>query len=67
MPESVKNRPSGATEEIFLLANAANYYYDHEAIRESSGANLRNEFIASAMIRGNRLRDISDLPFDLTV
>jgi len=24
------------------LANAANYYYDNEAVRESSGANLRN-------------------------
>jgi len=42
MPESVKNRPSGATEEILLLAKAANYYYDNEAIREHSGANLRN-------------------------
>jgi len=42
MPESVKNRPSGATEEIFLLAKEANYYYNSEAIRERSGANLRN-------------------------
>jgi len=25
MPESIKDHPSGATEEIFLLANAVNY------------------------------------------
>jgi site-specific DNA-methyltransferase (cytosine-N4-specific) len=42
MPESVKNRPSGATEEIFLFAKQPGYYYDHQAIREPSGANLRN-------------------------
>ncbi len=42
MPESVRNRPSGATEDIFLFAKQPGYYYDHEAIREPSGANLRN-------------------------
>jgi site-specific DNA-methyltransferase (cytosine-N4-specific) len=42
MPESVKNRPSGATEEIFLFAKQPGYYYDHHAVREPSGANLRN-------------------------
>nr|VFJ91994.1 MAG: site-specific DNA-methyltransferase (adenine-specific) [Candidatus Kentron sp. H]VFJ92279.1 MAG: site-specific DNA-methyltransferase (adenine-specific) [Candidatus Kentron sp. H]VFK01445.1 MAG: site-specific DNA-methyltransferase (adenine-specific) [Candidatus Kentron sp. H] len=42
MPESVRNRPSSATEEIFLLTKEAGYYYDSTAIREQSGANLRN-------------------------
>ena len=42
MPESVKNRPSNATEEIFLFSKTARYYYDNQAVREETGANLRN-------------------------
>lgn len=42
MPESVKNRPTTATEEIFLFAKSPTYYYDPNGIREESGANLRN-------------------------
>jgi DNA modification methylase len=42
MPESVKNRPTSATEEIFLFAKSPDYYYDAKAVREESGANLRN-------------------------
>jgi DNA modification methylase len=42
MPESVKNRPTTATEEIFLFAKRPEYFYDHQAVREESGANLRN-------------------------
>jgi DNA modification methylase len=42
MPESVKNRPTSATEEIFLMSKAPTYYYNSEAVRESTGANLRN-------------------------
>jgi DNA modification methylase len=45
MPESVKNRPTNATEEIFLFAKSANYFYDAQAFREPSGANLRNYWI----------------------
>ena len=45
MPESVKNRPTNATEEIFLFAKSPNYYYNPNAVRESSGANLRNHWI----------------------
>lgn len=45
MPESVKNRPTTATEEIFLFAKSPNYYYNAEAVREDSGANLRNYWI----------------------
>lgn len=45
MPESVKNRPTNATEEIFLFAKSSQYYYDSTAIREESGANLRNYWI----------------------
>ncbi|MBX3448737.1 MAG: site-specific DNA-methyltransferase [Planctomycetaceae bacterium] len=42
MPESVKNRPTNATEDVFLFAKAGGYYYDHKAVREPTGANLRN-------------------------
>lgn len=45
MPESVKNRPTSATEEIFLFAKSPNYYYDPQGIREPTGANLRNYWI----------------------
>jgi DNA modification methylase len=42
MPESVRNRPTNATEEVFLFAKRSTYYYNNNAIREESGANLRN-------------------------
>ncbi|MFM9115296.1 MAG: DNA-methyltransferase, partial [Planctomycetota bacterium] len=42
MPESVRNRPTNATEEVFLFAQQASYYYDSQGVREDSGANLRN-------------------------
>jgi site-specific DNA-methyltransferase (cytosine-N4-specific) len=45
MPESVKNRPTNATEEIFLMSKSPSYYYDYNGVRESSGANLRNCWI----------------------
>ncbi len=45
MPESVRNRPSNATEEIFLFAKNGSYYYNNQAVREESGANLRNYWI----------------------
>ncbi|MCC7339222.1 MAG: site-specific DNA-methyltransferase [Pirellulaceae bacterium] len=45
MPESVKNRPTNATEEIFLFSKSPSYYYDSQAVREETGANLRNYWI----------------------
>jgi DNA modification methylase len=45
MPESVKNRPSNATEELFLLSKSPTYFYDPNGVREDSGANLRNYWI----------------------
>lgn len=53
MPESVKNRPTNATEEIFLFSKSPSYYYDYNAVRESSGANLRNYWILGPDIAGN--------------
>ncbi len=45
MPESVKNRPSNATEQVFLFSKNPKYFYDNQAIREETGANLRNYWI----------------------
>ena len=42
MPESVKNRPTSSTEEIFLFAKSTRYFYDPNGFRELTGANLRN-------------------------
>ena len=36
MPESARDRPTVAHEYIFLLTKQARYYFDAEAIRESS-------------------------------
>ena len=45
MPESVKNRPSNATEDVFLFAKTPHYYYNNQAVREKTGANLRNYWL----------------------
>ena len=34
MPESVTDRPTMATEKVFLLTNSAKYFYDAEAVKE---------------------------------
>ena len=36
MPESVKNRPSNATEQVFLFSKNPKYFYDNQAIREET-------------------------------
>lgn len=47
MPESVKNRPTSATEEVFMFVKSPTYFYDPNGVREESGANLRNHWILS--------------------
>ena len=42
MPESVRDRPTSAHEKLFLLTKAARYFYDAEAVRTKTDANLRN-------------------------
>ena len=34
MPDSVKDRPASAHEDVFLLTKAAHYFYDDEAVRQ---------------------------------
>lgn len=53
MPESVKNRPTTATEEVFLFSKSTAYYYNPDAVRENSGANLRNFWILGPEPNGN--------------
>jgi len=53
MPESVKNRPTNATEEVFLLAKQSNYYYDCDGVRETTGANVRNYWLLGPDTSGN--------------
>jgi hypothetical protein len=36
MPESVRDRPTSATEKIYLLTKSAAYFYDSDAVREKS-------------------------------
>ena len=45
MPESVKNRPTNSTEEVFLFSKSIEYFYDSDAVREQTGANLRNFWV----------------------
>ncbi len=47
MPESVKNRPTNATEEVFMFAKSPAYFYNPNGVREESGANLRNHWVLS--------------------
>ena len=53
MPESVKNRPTNSTEDIFLMSKSPTYYYNSKAVREASGANLRNCWLLGPDISGN--------------
>ena len=46
--DRVNNRPTNATEEVFLFTKSPKYYYDNRAVREESGANLRNYWILGA-------------------
>lgn len=53
MPESVRNRPTNATEEVFLFAKCPGYYYDCHGVREETGANLRNYWRLGPDTSGN--------------
>jgi DNA modification methylase len=36
MPESVTDRPTSATEKVFLMAKSTRYFYDAEAVKEEA-------------------------------
>ncbi len=54
MPESVRDRPTKAHEQVFLLAKNAKYYYDADAIKELAAYGQPNspESIASPYGQG---------------
>ncbi|HLI29601.1 MAG TPA: site-specific DNA-methyltransferase [Terriglobia bacterium] len=54
MPESVTNRPTNATEDVFLMAKSTDYFYDSRAVREPTGANLRNCWLLGPDINGSK-------------
>jgi DNA modification methylase len=43
MPESVKDRPTNATEKIYLFAKSERYYYDADAIKVSASPNTHSK------------------------
>ena len=40
-PESVKDRPTRSHEYVFLFSKAERYFYNHEAIKETSNSHSR--------------------------
>lgn len=43
MPESVRDRPTSATEKIFLLTKSARYWYDSDAVRNPPSESFLND------------------------
>lgn len=48
MPESVTDRPTRCHEQLFLFTKSRNYYYDIDAIRETSVINSQDEAVKRA-------------------
>lgn len=47
MPESVEDRPTRAHEFVFLFTKSPSYYYDADAVRTDTAANLRDVWTIS--------------------
>jgi DNA modification methylase len=47
MPESITDRPTGATEKVFLLTKSARYFYDQEAVLEPHSREWFNESVGA--------------------
>jgi hypothetical protein len=65
MPESVTDRPTNATEMVFLLAKSERYYYDAEAVKEpgtSGPSDLRKMLEQRERIGG--LTKVLDAPLN---
>lgn len=48
MPESVRDRPTSATEMVFLFAKQPHYFYDNVAVRVSGGTGWHGSSFTSA-------------------
>ena len=53
MPESVRNRPSNATESIFLFSKTPNYYYDQTALEDTDAESVNYWFLPCRDWRAN--------------
>jgi DNA modification methylase len=53
MPESVTDRPTKSHEYVFLLTKAATYYWDAEAVKETTVTKPQRRFVSS-LIGGYR-------------
>ena len=48
MPESVRDRPTKAHEQVFLLSKQARYFYDAEAIAEQAESRPQQRLTSTA-------------------
>lgn len=51
MPESVRDRPTSATEKVFLLSKQARYFYDGDAVRTALSSSAYNDTIDARKAR----------------
>jgi len=58
MPESVTDRPTKAHEYLFLLSKSPRYYYDADAVRESS--HTPQQYGAAAVVASGVRRGMED-------
>lgn len=56
MPESVKDRPTKAHEQIFLLSKSEKYYYDWEAIQEKASEDTHARYAIAKSLEHMRDR-----------
>jgi DNA modification methylase len=52
MPESVEDRPSNATEELYMLTKLPRYFYDADAVRTEAEYGRRSTFRSNQYIEG---------------
>jgi site-specific DNA-methyltransferase (adenine-specific) len=60
MPESVTDRPTKSHEYVFMLTKSPRYFFDHDAVREASGANMRT--IWTIPVQGSPLPHFAMFP-----
>ena len=56
MPESVQDRPTSATEMVFLLTKHPTYFFDAEAVREYEGSGWHGSSFQSAYAQETKQR-----------
>ena len=62
MPESVRDRPTSATEKVFLLTKSATYYYDQNAVRVPTSGNHKGSYFDAGKTAGHQLGRASTEP-----